>query len=175
MIYLILFFIVYLVLGILCVIVFIYSFYTAYAMVKGAPFVPTDHEDVKKMIELSGLKKGEKMVDLGSGDGRIIIQAAKTGADCVGIEINPLLYFWSLFRIKINHLKNVTVCRNDLWKINLVDVDVLTLFFIHTKMDRLHFKISKEMKPGSRIITYAFKFPDWKYQTKNDKIYLYIV
>ena len=72
-----------------------YLIYMAYSMFSGAPFVPTKMEKVKKMIEVSGLKEGEKMIDLGSGDGRIVCEAAKTGAKCVGVEISPFLYWWS--------------------------------------------------------------------------------
>lgn len=125
------------------------------------------------MIELADLKKHEKLIDLGSGDGRIVFQAAKTGADCIGIELNPVLYYLSLLKAKLFGLKNVKFKRQDLWTIDLSDTDVLTLYFIDNKMEKLKRKIQKEMKPGARIISHAFTFPGWPYEKKDGKIYLY--
>lgn len=126
------------------------------------------------MIKMANLKPSQTLMDLGSGDGRIVIAAAKTDAKCIGIEINPLLYWWSKLKTKKLGLENVEIRRQDLWKTDLSQVDVLTLFFINTKMKKLKQKIKKEMKPGSRVLSYAFKFPDWEFGEKHDKIYLYI-
>ena len=153
--------------------VFVFIFYTIYAIIKGAPFVPTNKNNVKIMMELANPQKEETLMDLGSGDGRIVYLAAKTGCNCIGIEINPLLYWWSKTKTKLKCLNNVKIIRQDLWKTDLSDINILTLFFIAPKMDRLHKKIINEMKPGSRVVSYGFKFPNWQYTEKRDKIYLY--
>lgn len=150
-----------------------YLVYMAYSMISGAPFVPTKMEKVKKMIEMSGLKKGQKMIDLGSGDGRIIIEASKTGAECTGVEISPFLYWWSKRKANLKGIKNVKFLRDTLWNVNLGEFDLITIYFIPHRMRKLHRKIKKEMKPGSRIVSYAFTFPDWKPIRKYDNIYLY--
>jgi len=113
------------------------------------------------------------MLDLGSGDGRIVRMASKSGALCVGVEISPVLYWWS--RMRSVGMKNVHFLREDLWNMSLSDVDVLTLFFIYPKMGKLKEKIIREMKPGARVISYGFRFPDWKYIENDGKVYLYIV
>ena len=120
-------------------------------------------------------KEGEILLDLGSGDGRILHTAAKSGCKCIGIEINPILYHWSRFKTKLKKLKNVEIRRENLWKTDLSEVNILSLFFIAGKMDKLNKKILSEMKPGSRVISYGFKFPNWQYSEKSGKIYLYVV
>lgn len=156
-------------------IIAVYLGYTIYAMLSGAPFVPTKPDIVERMLTLAELKAGERLMDIGSGDGRIVFAAAVRGAYCVGIEINPLLYWksrWTQYRQKI---KNVEFRRENLWDIDLSDVDVLTLFFIHHKMEKMKQKILREMKPGSRVVSQGFYFPDWQYAKKDGKVYLYFV
>ena len=166
---------IYTILLLMYLLVFIFVSYTVYAIIKGAPFIPTQKKNVRIMIEIANPQKNETLMDLGSGDGRIVHLAAKTGCKCIGIEINPLLFWWSSFKTKFKRLKNVQIIRQNLWKTDLSDIDILTLFFIAPKMDRLHKKILKEMKLGSRVVSYGFSFPDWKYMEKRGRIYLYKV
>ncbi len=150
-------------------------FYIFYSFYTGAPFVPTDKKRTDKMIYLSNLKSGEKALDLGSGDGRIVFTAAKTGADCLGIEINPILCYWSKLNAFVRGVKNVSFQCTNFWQYDLDHIDVLFMYFINTKMQEMSKKIKKEMRPGSRVISHGFTFPDWQYKEKNDNIYLYIV
>lgn len=166
---------IYSVLGFFYVILFIFAAYSLYAMISAAPFVPTAKKRVKKMIALSGLRTDMLMMDLGSGDGRIVFEAAKTGARCVGIEINPVLYYWSRIKQGIRPRKNVLFRRESLWDTDVSHIDVLTIFFIHPKMEKLMKKLRTEMKPGALIVSYAFTFPGWPYEIKDDKIYVYRV
>lgn len=159
-----------LVLGMIVLLAYgVYSFHT------GAPFVPTSRKRVAIMISLANPKPGEKILDLGSGDGRIVLTASQTGAECLGIEINPALYHWSKLKAFLKRSKNVSFKRSNFWNYNLEEIDVMFIYFINTKMERLAEKIKKEMKPGSRIISHGFVFPNWQYQTKDGNIYLYIV
>ena len=160
-------------LTILYALVLVYFLYTIYAMYKAAPFVPMSKKNVQAMIDMAELKIGDVLMDLGSGDGRILECASPLVNKAIGIEINPILYLWSKLRLK--KLKNVKIIREDLWKTDLNEVDVLTLYFIPPKMDQLAEKIKREMKPGSKVMSYAFQFHDWQYKEKNDKMYLYIV
>lgn len=144
-------------------------------MVTGAPFVPMAQKNVRKVLTLASLRPYETLLDLGSGDGRIVLAAAKTGAQCIGVEINPLLYCFSTLRMWLKKAKNVTIVRQDLWQTDLSHVDVLTVFFIAPKMGKLRAKIQKEMKPGARVVSYGFRFPDWQFREKDDTVYLYIV
>ncbi|MFZ2978618.1 MAG: hypothetical protein WA057_03030, partial [Candidatus Magasanikiibacteriota bacterium] len=92
---------------------------------------------------------------------------------CIGIEINPFLYWWS--KIKLRKIKNITILREDLWKTDLKQTDVIMLYFIQSKMEKLKTKIIKEMKPGARVISYGFSFPDWQPERICGNIRLYRV
>lgn len=155
------------------ILVFIFIVYTLYAFIKGAPFVPSARGTVKKMLRIADLNPYDTLLDLGSGDGRILRKAAPLVKQAIGIEINPLLYWWS--KMFLAKHKNVKVIRENLWKTHLGEVDVLTLFFIAGKMQHLQKKIQLEMKPGTRVVSYGFKFPDWQYVKNDGKVYLYIV
>jgi len=160
-------------LSLVVIILSIYQFYSLYAFIFGAPFVPVPKKMVAEIIRMANLKGGEFLMDLGSGDGRIILASAKKGVDCCGIEINPWLYLFSKFRLR--HFQKAKIIRKNLWDIDLSQVDVLTLYFMQDKMGKLKEKIKKEMKPGSRVVSYAFTFPDWQFVDNNGKIHLYIV
>lgn len=162
-------------LGLMCFLVAIYTGYTLYSLISAAPFVPTHINDIKKMLEMIELNNQDNLIDLGSGDGRVLFLAAKTGAHCTGVEINPLLYLWSLIISKIKKLSNVNFYCKDLWKIDLKNYNILTIYFIHNKMEKLANKIKLEMKPGSKVISYGFKFENWQPEVISGKIYLYIV
>lgn len=153
--------------------VFVYFIYTIYAIYIAAPFVPLNKKNVQTLLDVAQLAPRDTLMDLGSGDGRILNLAAPFVDRAIGIEINPLLYYLSKF--KLRNVKNVVVRRENLWNTSLAGVDVLSLYFIADKMGNLAEKVKKEMKPGSRVVSYAFQFPNWQYAEKNGKIYLYIV
>ena len=168
--------IIYILYGILAIgyaLVFIFIIYTLYAFIKGAPFVPSARGTVKKIIHLAGLHENDVLIDLGSGDGRILRKAAPSVKKAIGIEINPLLYYWS--RVILAKHRNIEVRRESLWATDISEADVITLFFIAGKMNQLKTKIKKQAKPGTRVVSYAFKFPDWQYVKNDGKVYLYIV
>lgn len=160
--------------ALLTVLVGIFEIYSLYAMIKAAPFVPIAGDRIKCMIRLAELKSDDNLMDLGSGDGRIIRAVAPVVARAVGIEINPILYWLSRWRLR--HVKNAEFRREDLWKTDLSNVDVLTIYFINNKMEQLAAKIKREMKVGSRIVSHGFRFaPDWPYVKKDGTVYLYKV
>ncbi len=135
---------------------------TAYSVFFGAPFVPTDARNVEEMIRLSGLKPGEYLVDLGSGDGRILIAAARAGARAEGWEISPFLWLWSLWKIgRAGVGDKVRVHLGSYWNERFQRADVVTLFLINTQMQRMEKKLRAELPQGSRVVSYAFQFPTW--------------
>lgn len=166
-------YIIYALVLVLNFLIFVYMVYFIYGTFKAAPFVPTPHAIVDRMIQTAGLGHDDFMMDLGSGDGRLVKKAAPMVKKAVGVEINPILCWWS--KIKLRKLKNVKIIRKNLWNINLSDVDALMVYLIGSKMKKLKQKIEKEMKPGSRIISHGFRFPDWKPEKSDNKVHLYIV
>ncbi len=147
---------------------------TAYSVLFGAPYVPIDHDRVDAMLELAGVKPGEKVVDLGSGDGRIVVAAAKAGAIAEGWEINPYLWLISLWNISRAGVgARARVHLGTYWSERFEDADVVTLFLITMQMDRMERKLREELRPGSRVASYAFTFPRWPHEGKLRGVYLY--
>lgn len=158
----------------------IYISYLIYGFYSAAPFVPTPAKRVSDMLALARIQAGERVFDIGSGDGRLVFAAAARGADAVGIEINPILYGWSVLKAKLRGLPRVKAGRpralfrrENFWQTNLAPADVLTVYCLPGKMDRLREKIKQEMRPGARVVVYEFPFPGWPYAQKNGKVYLY--
>lgn len=141
---------------------------------RGAPFVPSQRKSVRKIIALADIKAGDKAVDLGSGDGRIVIALAKAGAEAHGYEINPTLVAWSRFRIILAGLSGKAfIHQRSFWEENLSSYNVVALFGITKIMDKLGQKLSSELKPDTKIISNVFKFSDWELVKQDEEIYLY--
>jgi SAM-dependent methyltransferase len=130
---------------------------------KIVPFVPTPQEVVDKMIELGGIKKGDTVYDLGSGDGRIVITAAKKGARAVGFEIDPDLIKESRENIKKAGVENLAEIRQqDILTVDLSPANVVTMYLLPDVNMKLRPNVLKQMKPGSRVVSHAFDMGDWK-------------
>jgi predicted RNA methylase len=128
------------------------------------PYVPTAPEAVQEMLKLAGVKSSDVVYDLGCGDGRIVIAAAKSfGAHGVGIDIDPQ----RIREAKENARKAgveglVRFEENDLFKADIHEATVVTLFLLSTVNLRLMPKLLEELKPGTRIVSNTFSMGDWK-------------
>ncbi len=122
------------------------------------------------MLDMLAIKPGEKVLDLGSGDGKIVIAAANRGADAIGYEINPLLVWISRWRLK----GKGKVETANFWKKDLRDFDAIIIFGVSYVMKGLEEKLRKELKPGARVVTNYFTFPDWKPSQTKEGINVYI-
>lgn len=153
---------------------FIFTALFVYALWFGAPYVPIPKYGLDKMIEYADIKPGQKAVDLGSGDGRIMIAMAKAGAIVYGYEINPVLVWWTRRKIKKEGLEGKAfVHLKSFWNEDLSSYDVVTLFGVRKIMARLEDKLDKELKPGAKIISFGFSFPDWRIIKKDEATFLY--
>jgi tRNA G37 N-methylase Trm5 len=127
-------------------------------------YVPTPYEVVDEMLKLAGVKKGDVLYDLGSGDGRIPVTAAKKfGIRAVGIEIDPQ----RVEEAKENARKNgvaglVQFRQEDLFRANFREATVVTLYLLPDLNVKLRPKLLAELKPGSRIISHQFDMGTWK-------------
>lgn len=158
----------------LIIIAIILMLFFVFPWLFGAPFEPTNNKKVKKIIRLAKIKKGEKAVDLGSGDGRLVIELARAGAEAHGYEINPILVFLSRRNIKKAGLKEKAFIHfKSFWSEDLGKYDVVVMFQFHTIMKKLEKKLRKELKKGARVVSYYWKFPSWKIVKKIDNIHLY--
>jgi methylase of polypeptide subunit release factors len=156
------------------VIALILIFFLARPMIKGAVFFPTLSENVEQMVELSEMKSGNKVIDLGSGDGRILLAFAKKGIEIHGYEINPLLVLWSRRVIKKAGLEKIAFVHwESFWKTDLSFYNTIIVYGIPYIMEKLKEKIQREAKRETIIISNVYSFPEWKPVSKNKSLYLY--
>jgi tRNA1(Val) A37 N6-methylase TrmN6 len=130
---------------------------------KLAPYYPTPQSVVEKMLQLGGLKAGEKMFDLGSGDGRIVIAAAqKFHAIAVGVEMDKDLVKLSLDRIKKLGLANsASIVNGDLLKQDYSSADLITVYLLPGFIDKAQPLLDSQLKKGARIVSHDFEFKNW--------------
>lgn len=128
---------------------------------KLAPYYPTPETIVTKMLQMGGLKAGEKMFDLGSGDGRIVIMAAqKFHADATGIEMDKDLFKQSTEKIrKLGLDKTARIINGDLFKQNYSAADMLTVYLLPASNNKVAPMLEKQLKKGTRIVSHDFEFP----------------
>lgn len=126
-----------------------------------AVFVPTPPDVVERMLKLASVKMQDVVYDLGSGDGRIVIAAARTyGVQAVGVEIDPELIKLSQQQVQENKLADlVTIRHEDMFQVDLSQADVVAVFLYPRLLERLRPQFAK-MKPGSRIVSHQFQMPD---------------
>ena len=154
--------------------VLFFLFFVLLPILKGAPFVPISKEKIERAIELVGLKPGQKIADLGSGDGRFLIACAKKGVRAVGFEINPFLVWRANLNIKKEGLQNLAKAKlSNFWWENLSDFDVIFVYGIGHIMKGLEKKLQKELKPGAKVVSFIFQFPNWQSKKEEKGIYIY--
>jgi len=131
-------------------------------------FVPTPHEVVEDMLRLVDVKKGDVLYDLGSGDGRIPIAAAKMyGVRAVGIDIDPARIAEAQDNAKkagVTHL--VEFRQADLFQSDFREATVVTLYLLPELNVKLRPRLWAELKPGTRIVSHQFDMGDWKAEKK---------
>ena len=129
-----------------------------------APFVPTPPEVVSRMLELAEIKHGDVLYDLGSGDGRIVVAAAKRfGIRAVGFEIDPVLVKDSRQIIKRAGLEELVEIREqDIRTVDFAPASVVTMYLYPAVNLRLRPVLMRELKPGSRVISHDFGMGSWK-------------
>ena len=131
---------------------------------KLAPYFPTPDSVVDKMLQLGGLKAGEKMYDLGSGDGRIVIAAArKYKANAVGVELDEALVKQSIARIQTLGLAPTAhIILGDMLLQDYSSADLLTIYLLPVAIEKVTPIFDKQLKKGARIVAHDFEFFQWK-------------
>jgi precorrin-6B methylase 2 len=160
-----------------CIIVFVV--WIAWSGVVGAPWLPTPKNKVRDMLEFAEVNEEDTLYDLGSGDGRIIVMAAKEfGARSIGIEIDPLRLLLSHLSIRRHKLRErAQVMRANFFKVQLEKATVVTLYQGHKINKKIRDKLADELKAGTRVVSYRFVIDGWEPLKTNDEesIYLYVL
>jgi ubiquinone/menaquinone biosynthesis C-methylase UbiE len=128
------------------------------------PAVPTPQSIVERMLEAGRIKPGDVVYDLGSGDGRIVIAAARIyGVRAVGVEIVPDLCRRARERIQTEGLTDkIRIVEGSALRIDLSPADVVTMFFMTDSNERLRPALERQLRPGSRVVSYQFPVRGWK-------------
>ena len=130
---------------------------------KIVPFVPSPQEVVDKMVEVAGVKKGDVVYDMGSGDGRIVIAAAKKGARAVGFEIDGDLVKESRENIRKAGVQDLAEIRHqDILTVDFSPASVITMYLLPDVNLKLKPNLLSQLKPGSRVVSHSFDMGDWK-------------
>ncbi len=124
---------------------------------------PTDRETVRRILFLAGVKKGESLIDLGCGDGRIVVAAAREfGAYATGVEIDPVRVLWGKAWILLAGLsRRARVIWGNMYTAELAGVDVVILFLSAKANLRLQDRLRRELEPGARIVSYYHPMWGW--------------
>lgn len=149
-----------------------------------APFVPSPQNIVEKMLEAAQLKPGETVFDLGCGDGRVLVTAARQfRAKAVGVELSPKIAQMARDIIKQQKLEDeASVIEGNLLDVDLSKADVVTLYLLTESNSRLRPNLEKYLKPGARVVSHDFEIKGWKpvrveevqAHRRNHKIYVYV-
>lgn len=145
-----------------------------------APFVPSHHEVVRKMLELAAVTSDDVVFDLGCGDGRVLFSAVNEFVvkQAVGYELRKDLYAKLSDRVTRQGLDGrVTVVNDDLLNADISDATVIMLYLTATGNRKLTPKLAREARSGTRVVSHDFSFPDWRHARKEDyqnhALYLY--
>ncbi len=130
--------------------------------------IPLPRDTIRKMLKLADVKKNDVVYDLGSGDGRALVIAAKEfRAKSVGIEKNKLLVWLSRWLIRKNNLQyKARIIRGDIFKENLRNADAILMYLSHKLTQKLKPKFEKELKKGTRIVSASHPIIGWKEDRK---------
>lgn len=138
-------------------------------LLRGAPYVPTLEKQGRAALELLNLQPGQTLLELGSGDGKILVLAARSGLNVVGIELNPFLVVVSWLRTR-RYRKQVRIIWGDFWRVEWPECDGVFTFLLDRFMPRLDERMRQVRKP---LVSFAFKVPGRKIDAEKSGVYLY--
>lgn len=151
-----------------------YLYYVTFSSQAGAVYYPSKIETIRKMLLLAGVSKGEVVLDLGSGDGRILIEAAKMGARAIGYENDPVLVWQSRKKIQKEGLSALAEARfGSFYKADFNEGTIITLYLFPKYMDRLQKILEKKLTKPMIIVSNDYQFPRKKYFQREGNIFLY--
>ena len=145
----------------------------AIVLLVGAPYLPTRKKQVNEALDILALKPGELLVDLGCGDGVVLVEAAKRGIRAEGYELNPIVCAVAYIRTW-RYRALVTVRCRDFWSVRLpADTKAVYTFLLDPYMEKLDRKLTGELKRGSKLLSYTFTIPGKKPASAKNACYLY--
>jgi SAM-dependent methyltransferase len=138
----------------------------------GAPYVPTLKPQVETALELAALKPGETMLELGCGDGKVLLAAARQGINMVGYELNPLLAAVAWLRT-LRYRGQVKVIWGDFWQKPWPEAEAIFTFLLPKYMEKLNKKVIRYDYKPVKLVSFAFEVPGKRPAAKENGVYLY--
>jgi len=135
----------------------------AWAGWRAAPWAPTFKADTGRFLKLANIKPGQKVYDLGCGDGRLVLASAQAGGEAVGFEISLVPYFvakWRVFRSPFK--KQCQIRFKDFWRVDLSEADIVYFFLMPKIFSKMKAKLERELKPGAKVIIYTWPMDGWQ-------------
>jgi SAM-dependent methyltransferase len=144
------------------------------------PYVPTPPELVERMLDLAQVAASDYLIDLGCGDGRIAIAAARRGARALGVDIDPARIEQAVLAARLAGLQtSVRFRRQDLFRTPIQEASVIALYLLPRINLALRPRLLTELRPGARIVSHAFDMGDWRAEAEQShdgrRIFLWIV
>lgn len=127
-----------------------------------APYVPTKKEKIKKLLKMLKLKKGQSFYELGSGDGRVVMEAARLGLNSFGIEQSWIRVTWSKLQAKRAKLSNAQFIHGNIFNQKLSQADIVFIYLLPKGVEKLFPKLTSELKKDTIVITQTFHFSNWQ-------------
>jgi SAM-dependent methyltransferase len=144
-----------------------------FVLLYGAPYLPTRKAQAKEALDLLNLKEGDVFVDLGSGDGAVLIEAASRGLRCYGYELNPFVWLVSKIRTRKFGDQIQIYCKN-FWNVPLPEnTKGVFVFLLDKYMSKLDAKLTSEMKKGGVLVSYTFEIPNKQPSAAKNALNLY--
>lgn len=144
------------------------------------PYAETRTEAVEKMLDMANIAPGDRVIDLGTGDGRMLLQAAARGAGGLGVDIDPVLVAEANASAERQGVGDrVTFRTQDLFETPIADADVVTMFLLPEINLKLRPRLLRDLRPGARVVSHAFTMGDWKpdvaERVGGSRLYLWVV
>ena len=146
----------------------------------GSVWFPSERAVVERMVRMAGIKSGDVVYDLGSGDGRILTEVwkrkgKKKNLKLIGVDISPFAVAASKLNVRLRGLQGkIDIRRQNLFRANLKDADVIFVFLTQETNDRLERKLKKELKKGTRVVSHIWKFRHMKLAKADEKLKVYL-
>lgn len=150
----------------------LYMLLLIYSSLMGSPYVPSKNKLLKRIFDTVSFKKNSRFLDLGCGDGRVVIFVARYyKVRTVGVDINPMVIAWAKLKTRFKNLKNTEFRVENIFKTDLSGYDAIYIFLMPKLLVKLKPKLMKEAKKNAVLISHGFKIEGWEkycYKTLSD-------
>ena len=150
----------------------LFILFFGFVIIFGAPYLPTLKKQIEPAFELLDLKKGQLLIELGSGDGRILREAGRKGIRAVGYELNPILVLYSIINTW-KYRDTVSVVWGNYWLKEWPEADGIFVFLLDRYMTKLNNKIVRDFHKPVKVVSFAFKIPEKQPSAQKNGLFLY--